>query len=261
MEGIVVSATRLTNLQADSIDGVIESLSRIIEWCKENDHRAGYFPALYRKVTVRIRDGIEAGEFEDAERMERFDVIFANRYLEAFEQWQGGVQPIKVWQQAFDLSERWPPIVLQHLVIGMNAHISFDLGISAAETVPKGDLPELKNDFDKINKVLASMVDEVQIELAQIWPLFRVMDLLAGRLDEKLAGCSLEAARKEAWDWAQEYSNTAGEQRQRAVEEMDNKIFKRGKEVASPRLLLRITCLLIRVGELQSVRRVIEILR
>ena len=42
---------------------------------------------------------------------------------------------------------------------------------------------------------------------------------------------------------------------------MDDKIFKRGEKVASPDLLLSIICLLIRIGELQSVRRGIEILR
>ncbi len=52
--------------------------------------------------------------------------------------------------------------------MGMNAYINLDLGIAAAETVPSEELPDLKGDFDKINHVLASLVGDVQNELAQI---------------------------------------------------------------------------------------------
>lgn len=255
-----MSTGPLTHLQADSIDGVIDSLSRIVEWSKTHNSRAGYFAALYRKVTVRIRDDIAAGKFEDGARMERFDVIFANRYLEAFEQWQQGLPLTRVWQQAFALTENWSPIVLQHLMIGMNAHINFDLGIAAAQTVKKEDLPKLKNDFDKINDVLASMVDEVQNELAQIWPLFRFVDKAAGRLDEKLADRGIELARKEAWQWALDYAASDGEQREKAVRCMDEKVFLLGQLVVSPPLGLRSLLFLIRIGERQSVKQVIEIL-
>src|SRR5262245_42369321 len=69
--------------RATSIGEVIDRLSAIIQWSVVNDSRLGYFPALYRKVTAGVRDGIQQGAFDDGRRMERLDVIFANRYLEA----------------------------------------------------------------------------------------------------------------------------------------------------------------------------------
>ena len=72
-------------MPAETIDQVIEQLDDIIDWSIIRSSRLGYFAALYRKVTIKVKDGIRDGYFEDAERMERLDVIFANRYLEAFE--------------------------------------------------------------------------------------------------------------------------------------------------------------------------------
>lgn len=45
---------------------------------------AGYFAALYRKVTSRAKQGIADNEFEDGSRMEKLDVIFANPYINAY---------------------------------------------------------------------------------------------------------------------------------------------------------------------------------
>ena len=47
------------------------------------------------------------------------------------------------------------PVILQHLLLGINAHINLDLGIAAVETSPGNQLAPLKNDFDMINKLLA----------------------------------------------------------------------------------------------------------
>jgi hypothetical protein len=79
--------------------------------------------------------------------MERLDVVFANRYLVAFEQSQNNQAPTRSWQLTFETSRRWWPIVLQHLLLGMNAHINLDLGIVAARTSPDIWLAELQINF------------------------------------------------------------------------------------------------------------------
>jgi len=83
--------------------------------------------------------------------MEWLDIISVNRYIHACYQYQTGQMPAQSWVRAFNETEHWWPIVLQHLLIGMNAHINLDLGIAAAETMPAGELADLKGDFDKIN--------------------------------------------------------------------------------------------------------------
>ncbi len=85
-------------------------------------------------------------------------MIFANHYIQACYQYQTKQTPAQSWVRAFDETKHWWPIVLQHLLMGMNAHINLDLGIATVETVPPGELPNLKSDFDKINQVLVSLV-------------------------------------------------------------------------------------------------------
>jgi len=177
---------------ANTIDQVLEELERIIEWAERRNSRLGYFPALYRKVTLLVKSGIEECFFDDGNRMERLDVIFANRYLEAFFEYQAGKTVTLSWQLAFDAAENWPPIMLQYLLLGMNAHILLDLGIAAAGTVSSDNLPALRDDFDRINIILASQIDSVQNELSLIWPLFRPLDIAAGKVDELLARFSIK---------------------------------------------------------------------
>jgi hypothetical protein len=143
---------------AETIDGVIERLTEIIEQTKGNQSRLGYFAALYRKVTCRVKECIEAGDyFDNNERMEKLDVIFANRYLTTFDQMQSGGDPTRCWDFSFRVTEQYWPIVLQHLLLGINAHINLDLGIAAVETVEtvgNEGLPDLHDDFNRINDLL-----------------------------------------------------------------------------------------------------------
>ncbi len=250
-----------TGLIATDIDGVLASLDRIVAWAKVAGSRQGYFPALYRKVTQRIKDGFLANEFEDNPRLERFDVIFANRYLEAFEAYHAGRATTSVWRIAFDATEKWHLTVVQHLLLGINAHIDLDLGIAAAETVDFQDLPALKNDFDAINGLLIAMVDQVQDELGEVWPLLRWLDLAAGGLDEWLARFGIEQSRGAAWRLAQEYTAAAPEARPAKLADMDRRIAHLSRLIESPGIWLRLSLLLVRLGELRSVPRIIEILR
>ena len=75
----------------ETIDQVVDHLTEIVETSKRDGSRAGYFAALYRKVTIEVRDRIRAGDtFDDDARMERLDVLFAERYIEAYERTRSG---------------------------------------------------------------------------------------------------------------------------------------------------------------------------
>jgi Family of unknown function (DUF5995) len=78
--------------------------------------------------------------FDSPERMARLGVNFANRYLAAYEGYRSGGAGTQSWKFAMDAAQEWWPIVLQHLLLAMNAHINLDLGIAAAGTSPGGEL-------------------------------------------------------------------------------------------------------------------------
>jgi len=247
---------------ARTIDEVIFHLDQIIDRCSRDRSRMGYFPALYRKVTVKVKEGIAAGRFEDGPRMEHLDVRFANRYLEAYYAFHTGKPVTQSWRLAFDSASHWWPIVLQHLLLGMNAHINLDLGIAAAETAPGNQLPTLRNDFNTINDILHHLIDEVQEELAEVWPLLRRLDLVAGDLDELLSRFGIDLSRDKAWAVAEELSTLPPEQRSAAIEQIDKGVFDFGQKVLGPpKFWFRMGLMLVRLGERQAVDRVISILR
>ena len=75
-------------LNINSIDDVIAALEKIIAEAEKNNDVSGYFAVLYLKVTKKVKEGIETNQFEDGPRMEMLDVIFASRYLNAYQAWK-----------------------------------------------------------------------------------------------------------------------------------------------------------------------------
>lgn len=209
-------------MSARNIDEVIHDLDKIIEECLGANDPMGYFPALYSKVTIAVKDGIREGRFENGERMEQLDVIFANRYINAYNGYRKEQNISKSWKIAFDGTQHWWPIVLQHLLAGMNAHINLDLGIAAAQVCPEDSIKRLKKDFDEINVILANLVNDVQDELAQIWPVLKIVDRVAGKIDESIVNFSMDKARQAAWSFAQELAYLNEQEREFKIIEKDN---------------------------------------
>ena len=87
---------------ANTIDEVITDLTNIIELADSEASRIGYFAALYRRVTIRVKEQIAGGFFLNAAQMERLDVEFANRYLEAYGQFRNGQPTTASWAAAFN---------------------------------------------------------------------------------------------------------------------------------------------------------------
>jgi hypothetical protein len=189
---------------AATIDDVIARLDAIIRDCIAAESRLGYFAALYNRVTRRVRDGIARGEFADGPRMARLDVVFANRYLDAFDRDQAGEPPSRAWRLAFETARHddAPPLV--HLLLGMNAHIGLDLGVAAARTCPGAALPGLAADFTHINAVLASLVATVEDENIALEPLLATPVHAARGLINAAIGRIMDTARARAWDFATE---------------------------------------------------------
>ncbi len=245
---------------ATTIDDVINQLDAIVEWSKQNNSRMGYFAALYRKVTIQVKKGIADGFFDDGPRMERLDVIFANRYIHACYQYQTQQTPTQSWVRAFDETERWWPIVLQHLLMGMNAHINLDLGIAAAETVPPEELPNLKGDFEKINKVLAGLVGDVLKELAEIWWLLGLLNKYLGSVENAIINFSMGKARDAAWSFAETLSPLSEQQRKQEIVDKDEMLALFSNVISHPGVTGSLITKVIRLGERGTTRQRIEIL-
>ncbi len=248
------------NPPVSTIDDVLDQLTDIIDRSHRRKSRLGFFSALYRRVTIAVKQGIADGRFEDGERMAQLDVRFANRYLEAYHAYFTGHRPTESWRVAFEAAARPKYIILQHLLLGINAHINLDLGIAAAQTAPGDSLPALENDFNAINKILASLVDEVQDEIASVSPAIKWLDRTGGRTDEEIVNFSMQVARREAWNFAQHLALLNKTQQADAIKQRDRETVAIARLVTDPGWLAKIGLWLVRRRESQDVPQIIDVL-
>lgn len=247
-------------MTAQTIDGVIAQLDDIIGLARREKSRLGYFAALYRQVTVKVKEGIAAGRFEDRARMERLDVIFANRYLAAWEQFRQGKQSSLAWEYAFQTARRGQALILHDLLLGINAHINLDLGVAAAQTCPGDELPMLRRDFEEINNVLAGLLEKVQREIEVISPMLGLIDQLAGHADEAICNFSLGRARATAWRAAESFARLPVQEQSEEVARLDMAVTTLGHVVYNPALVLSSIFQAIYLAESKDVPRVIDVL-
>jgi hypothetical protein len=248
-------------MQATTIDQIITELETIIADAIQTGSRAGYFAALYHKVTCKVKEGILAGEFEDGKRMEQLDVTFASRYIKAYYQWQQKQQPSASWALAFSIFNKPRKMVLQHLLIGMNAHINFDLGVAVVETARAFNQPlaQVHKDFNAINTILSALTYEVINELNQVSPLMSLAGLHAQN-NSILIQFALGNARDGAWCFAEDLYTRTGQDYLTLISSRDADINKLGLGIVAPVGLLSFTVWLIHLFEWRNPSRITRVL-
>lgn len=244
-----------------SIDDVIAELDRILDELAEQSSPLGYFPALYQRVTIEVKKAIDNSQFDDADRMERLDIIFAQRYIDAYQSYRDSGTCTQSWQVAFQSGSNSSLTVLQHLLLGMNAHISLDLGIAAA-AVSNSDPLSLKRDFYLINEILGSQIDDTQDRLSRVFRPLRFVDTLLGSIDEQLSLFSIGYARDKAWSQALELIVSALSQHKKLIEERDQSVAKFATHlIHPPKFRIRLILWLVRLLERGTIETRLKILR
>ena len=248
-------------MQANTIDEVIEQLEIIIQQTLKNENPMGYFAVLYHQVTVNVKAGITNGYYADGKRMEMLDIVFANRYLNAYAKFQQGLPCTQSWQYAFETTKKFWPTVLQNLLLGINAHINLDLGIAAVQTCPSQGIDALKDDFDKINNVLAGLVAQVEESMIAIWPTLKYILQKVAKMDSFLINFSMEEARNGAWKFATELAVLNSAQQEEAIAARDKRIATIALLINKPGFFISSLFMFIRIGEIGSVSKKMQALQ
>lgn len=243
-----------------TISEVIIILDGIVRHCEQTRHRAGYFAALYKRMTQAVAEGIAAGAFEDGPRMERLDVVFAQRYLSAWQAHQQQAPSTAAWKYAFEGCANPSLIVLQQLIMGINTHINLDLAIAAAAVAPGPQIHALQADFNRINSVISSLFDDVQQCLEQVWFPMRWLKRVAATQQTDVLNFSIGAARKAAWANAVLLAHMHTAQQQAHIQGMDAAVLNLGRKVSNPGLWSKALLQLIRATEFEDIARTIRLI-
>jgi hypothetical protein len=245
---------------ARTIDDVLAGLDRVIARALEDGDRAGYFAVLYRKVTAKVKEGIAAGFFDDPARMERLDVLFADRYLDAVTAARADEAVTDAWRLTFDAAARGRSLILQHLLVGINAHINLDLGVAAARCAPGAELPGLRRDYDRVNATLAAMIASVQEDLRLVSPWLGLLDRFGARTQSEVIRFSIVTARAGAWRFAEQLAGTAEPRWDTMIVDRDRRVAAVGQRILRPGRWTGAGLWLVRLRERDDVRANLQVL-
>lgn len=199
---------------AGSLNDTVAGLRSIVGETRAAGSNNGLFAAMYGSVTVRTRDAVRTGGFfDDDARMADLAVLFAGRYLDAHRRHTEGAPTTESWQIAFQIADApTRRMILQHLLLGMNAHINLDLGVAVARVAATGRLASMYRDFLRINEMLYQMVDGLQEDLGSISPRMWLVDRVGGGWDEGFMRLGIRKARDLSWRLAERLTSAEPEE-------------------------------------------------
>jgi hypothetical protein len=128
-----------------------------------------FFHGVYLRNTIDVVAEIEAGGFRDGEWLRRWDTVFIGLYLEALDVWNAGGEPPGPWRVAFEAARELDAPPLRHVLVGLNAHINYDLPLSLIACLTDeeaGDDASMERrfeDFRHIDDIVVARVKEEEL--------------------------------------------------------------------------------------------------
>ena len=197
----------------------IDTMARQLETMRASGDRRAVFQLTYLTFSREVLAGVRAGRFDDASWAIDMCCRFVEVYLEQSARWERR-DPTQcgAWRHAFAESASGRASVLQAMLLGMNAHINYDLAfVTLGACRHAGDLASIGQtsvlqasqagvpvvryrDFLRINQVAWESLPRIQdTVLAAFHPVFYLGNLLARRLTMAMGERILLHAREASW--------------------------------------------------------------
>lgn len=177
-------------------------LRELLAAFEADDDRRAIFLSIYARMTGAVARRVDRGEFDDPEWVGEYLVAFANLYREAVYDYETGALSSLAdpWQLAFETAASGDALVIQDALLGVNAHINYDLALAVDAAGVRRDRAAKYRDHAAVTDVIAEVVDEAQASLAaRDAEGLATLDESLGRLDERLAVLTIDQCRDSAW--------------------------------------------------------------
>ena len=185
-----------------SVDDVLQEFEWLENHIFQSGDLRGVFATAYLHISHAIARELEADQFENREWSASYMIRFANLYREALHHYENNrVREVpKSWLIAFDLAEKRKGFIIQHLLLGINAHINHDLAIALSDVGLEPERVEKKSDYDRINQILREATDGLKKTVTEKYaPILKRLDDISGEISNDVANFSIPKARKHAW--------------------------------------------------------------
>jgi len=204
-----VDETEIAGQRPHDIDQAIEAMRRTLEYYHAQHDKRAIFLRLYYIMTLEVhaainRQGDYADKqiFVDPEWVRRLSGRFSTKYFESLVPGN----PSRAWACADAVAEDVHSTVVENALLGINAHINFDLPRAIAENIDPAELEDYRKlqlrkfDHDQVNNLLIRVLNQIQDTLATSYePGIAVADALLGNLDERMSGEALKYYRERVW--------------------------------------------------------------
>jgi hypothetical protein len=159
-------------------------------------------------MTGNMLAAVDQGEFHDARWVGHLLDLFADYYFVALDAYEhDDATTPAVWRLAHDTATRQEAPVIQDLLLGINAHINYDLVLALVDMLEpdwQSLAPEQQGqryeDHSHVNDIIAGTIDSVQQQVVapdDRW--MSLMDWALGPLDEHAAARLIRQWREEVW--------------------------------------------------------------
>ncbi|MFN8596491.1 MAG: DUF5995 family protein [Anaerolineae bacterium] len=225
---------------------LLQMNERVQHWEDAHDRRS-IFLGCYALMTGNMLDALDAGRFIDDEWVARLLRRFAQYYFDALALYEARSSTTpRVWQLAHGTAQHARFMTVQQLLIGVNAHINYDLVFATAEllqpewaALSTDQREQRRRDYELVNSIIGQTIDSVQDQILEPQsPWLDVVDRLMGPVDEWLISELIEHWRDEVWRQAVQYLDTStAEEREALRVHIEKSALRRGHDILGEILL------------------------
>ena len=193
----------LTNAPYTSHWAAYDGLACLEEHFVAAGDRRAIFASVYTLTTLRMAESIDGGDYTNTAWMQSYQTEFANHYRKALHDYEvgnTGAVPTP-WRRAFDAAESGNTLIIQDALLGMNAHINFDLPFTIERVKISPNTTSRYLDHTRVNDVLAEVGDEIIAALGSLYGSnYAAVDAALGPADELFLSAGMSTARQNAWN-------------------------------------------------------------
>jgi Family of unknown function (DUF5995) len=188
----------------ETVDALIGRMAAALEDLAAEGDPARHFLGTYLRITRAIGAALDAGRFEDDDWVAAWDVDFAELYLDALvASRHDPTSAPHPWRLAFGADPGLRPEA--HVLLGVNAHINFDLPRSMVRMIPPADFADpavvarRHRDHSAVDAVLAAAVATEDRALQAAGSRRSALDRVAAPANRLAVRIFLSESRRKVW--------------------------------------------------------------
>ncbi len=221
---------------------VLEKMDgRIRAWKECGDSRF-VFLSCYKMMSTNMLLALSEGEFHDREWVNELLNHFADYYFDGLSCFDCGDRTPEVWLAAHNATLEKELSEVQMLVLGVNAHINYDLVLALYdmlapewESLSEEQKKLRYEDHCHVNSIIARTIDAVQDSILEPESRFLAfLDVVFGRVDEYLISRLISSWREDVWNNTQGMLQLANEAEKEVFrKKIETEVLQRGVTICS----------------------------